>query len=92
MKYKLIATAAMVVAAMTLMAAMLMTVAPASADHSIKVTKNGVCHETNGNPRLKNTNSNWNASAEGHDRARAANDSLLDGDDFACVDGVLSER
>ena len=86
MKHKILAGAAVAVAAVTL------STAPASADHSIKVTSNGVCHETNGNPRLNNTTSNWNASAEGHDSARAANDSLLDGDDFACVDGVLTER
>ena len=86
MKQKIIAAATVAVAAITL------TVVPASADHSIKVTKNGACHETNGNPRLNNMNSNWNASAEGHDRARAANSSLLDGDDWACVDGVLSPR
>ncbi len=86
MKNKIIAAAAATVAAISL------TMVPASADHSIKVTPNGACHETNGNPRLNNSSSTWNASAEGHDRARAANSSLLDGDDWACIDGVLTPR
>ena len=86
MKRKIITAATVAVAALSL------SIAPASADHSIKVNNDGSCHETNGNPRLNNSNSNWNASAEGHDRAREANPSLLDGDDWACIDGVLTPR